>query len=726
MAVSDRTLRRLATLTGSVFFVVLAVNAVATLVRRPSFSDWGDTNALTQLLFVVMIALFPATGLLVTRRQPRNRIGWLLLAIGVAWAVTGTVDTYLELVASGRSEVSTWVASVEVVNSALWVPPIMLMAVFLVLLFPDGHLPSPRWRFVPWIAALDAVVVVLAITLGRGPVNGVIVPLDANPMGGLPRAVTFGVFVVALPLIPALVLASAVAVVLRFRRASGVQRLQIKWLMAAGSLIAVVYALTMALSLLPASRTGGADASWMTVLQNVSVLLFGLIPVAIGIAVTRHGLYEIDVLITRALVVGVLGVFITGVYVAVVVGLGSLIGQRHPSVLLSVVATACVAVLFAPVRERVKRGVNRLVYGSRATPYEVLSDFASSMAGTYTTAELLPRIAQTVSEFLGGARVEVWLRTGPLLEREVAWPEDTGLAPPVELAGTDEVTGLVADRVVPVRHRDELLGAITVRRAQSEALSPTEEEMLGHVASQTGLVLRNLRLVEDLHDSRQRLVTSQDDQRRALERDLHDGAQQSLVAVALMLRMATAQRDPASLSASAARAADELQGAIAELRELARGLHPAILTDRGLTPALGSLVERCPVPVRVEISLARRLPGPVEGALYFVVAESLTNIAKHAHATEVALRLTDDGDSVRLEVRDDGVGGADPSRGSGLLGLADRVAVVDGELTVHSPAGRGTTTTCVIPVPVPIPAQRPPSAAASPASPVTVPTGSLR
>ena len=210
------------------------------------------------------------------------------------------------------------------------------------------------------------------------------------------------------------------------------------------------------------------------------------------------------------------------------------------------------------------------------------------------------------------------------------WPDDGGHPEPVELTEPNRVTGLEAMRVVPVRHLDELLGVITMSKVVAEPVTPTEDEMLQHVASQTGLVLRNLRLVDDLHSSRQRLVTSEDDQRRALERDLHDGAQQSLVAIALTLRMATRHRDPSTLSAAATQAADQLQGAIAELRELARGLHPAILTDRGLGPALTSLAERCPVPVRLDNQVTRRLPGPVEGALYFVAAESLTNVAKHA------------------------------------------------------------------------------------------------
>ena len=164
----------------------------------------------------------------------------------------------------------------------------------------------------------------------------------------------------------------------------------------------------------------------------MSITSFGLIPIAIGIAITRHKLYDIDALISRALVVGALGVFVTALYVGIVVGVGASIGQRQPSVWLSVLATALVAVLFQPVRERVHRLSNRLVYGSRSTPYEVLSDFSVSMAGRYTTAELLPRMAQTVSECLGGARVEVWLRTGQEMAREVVWPDqaEDGDGPP--------------------------------------------------------------------------------------------------------------------------------------------------------------------------------------------------------------------------------------------------------------------------------------------------------
>ncbi len=348
----------------------------------------------------------------------------------------------------------------------------------------------------------------------------------------------------------------------------------------------------------------------------------------------------------------------------------------------------------------------------------MLSDFAVSMAGRYTTAELLPRMAQTVSECLGGARVEVWLRGGGEMAREVVWPElpEDEAAASVAMVG-EAVPAVSADRVVPVRHGEELLGLLAVTKPPTEPVTPVEDAMLGYVASQAGLVLRNVRLVDDLRSSRERLVTTQADERRRLERNLHDGAQQSLVSVALLLRMAAGYDDPARLSAALAEASTQLQQAIAELRELARGIHPAILTDRGLGPALTSLAERCPVPVHLDNRVPRRLPPRVEGTLYFVVAEALTNVARYSQASEVFVVVADENDSVKLEVIDHGVGGADQSAGSGLLGLADRVAVVDGTFVVDSPPGKGTTITCRVPVPaVVVPEQTVPETVKEPVS----------
>ena len=206
--------------------------------------------------------------------------------------------------------------------------------------------------------------------------------------------------------------------------------------------------------------------------------------------------------------------------------------------------------------------------------------------------------------------------------------------------------------------------------------------------------------VDDLHVARQRIIEAADSERRRIERDLHDGAQQRLVAVTLTLSLAESRvtSDPAGAAGLIARAREEAQLAIDELRELARGIHPAVLSNRGLGAALEALAARAPVPVEVSGTPPARLPPAVEAAAYFVTSEALANVAKYAHASEAVVALSHEGGCLRVEVRDDGVGGADPSTGSGLRGLRDRVDALDGRLELHSPPGGGTTLSVEIPL----------------------------
>ena len=233
-----------------------------------------------------------------------------------------------------------------------------------------------------------------------------------------------------------------------------------------------------------------------------------------------------------------------------------------------------------------------------------------------------------------------------------------------------------------------------------------EPELLQGVAAAAALALENERLavelrarVEELRASRARIVEAADEERRRLERDLHDGAQQRLVSLALNLRLAGAKldTDPVAARGLLDESADELADATTELRELARGLHPAVLSDRGLRPALEALAGRAPVPVELEGPAAERLPPAIESASYFVVAEALTNVARYAQASRAQVVVSRSNGRLEVEVRDDGVGGADPDSGSGLRGLADRVAALDGRLEVVSPPGEGTVVRAVIP-----------------------------
>ena len=241
-----------------------------------------------------------------------------------------------------------------------------------------------------------------------------------------------------------------------------------------------------------------------------------------------------------------------------------------------------------------------------------------------------------------------------------------------------------------------LWGAVAV--ASSEPLPPESEARLGAFCELVSLAVASAQARADLRASRSRLVSSGDDERRRLERNLHDGAQQRLVSLALTLRLARGKiaSEPESAAAMLEDASKELDQALLELRELAQGLHPAILTDRGLLHALESLAGRIPVPVEIDVS-DERYDAPIEATIYYIAAEALTNVAKHAGASVARVVVSRDDESVRLEVRDDGCGGADPASGTGILGLHDRASAVGGSLTVISSPGRGTVVTAAIP-----------------------------
>jgi signal transduction histidine kinase len=233
-----------------------------------------------------------------------------------------------------------------------------------------------------------------------------------------------------------------------------------------------------------------------------------------------------------------------------------------------------------------------------------------------------------------------------------------------------------------------------------------EPDAVRAAGAAAALALENERLeaelrarIGELREQRQALFEVGLRERRRLERDLHDGAQQRLVALSVQLRLARARlaKDPATAEELLAQAQDELALALEELRDLARGIHPAVLTDRGLSPALEALAGRLPVEVEVTEAPDERLPGPVEAAAYFVVAEALTNVVKYSEAGHATVRVARENGQALIEVADDGIGGADPARGSGLQGLAARVAVLDGRFDVHSPPGQGTIVRVEIP-----------------------------
>jgi signal transduction histidine kinase len=655
----------------------------------------GHPSGKADVLFGLTTAAFPIVAILILARQPRNRIGWILMAIGLGWALG--LESYGNFALSrGLPGGALSIA----LSSPLWAPPIGLMGTSLLLRFPNGRLLSPRWRKVEWVAVIAISVAVLAIWFAPGDLSDSGYPNLINPIGieSLKALLNFAIPVIIL--IPITIIASAVSLVIRFRRSSGTERLQLKWLAGAGAVVAVNYLAAMVASI-GFNWSGTNTPTWIAVIQFGAVMSFMLIPIAIGFAILKHRLYDIDVVINKTLVYAALAAFITAVYVGIVVGVGTAVGSKR-NLALSILATALVAVGFEPVRERVQRFANRLVYGKRATPYEVLSEFSGGMAHAVATEDLLPRMARMVAGGTSAARVDVWLKVGQDLIREASWPDQDGSpAASMPQVDGDSVSIAGADASALVRHQGEVLGVIGLTKSPGESMSAAESKLLQDLASQAGLVLRNVRLIEELRTSRQRLVRAQDEERRRLERNLHDGAQQRLVSIALVLRMARhhlGEDGDLKVGESIDQAAEQLALALQELRELARGIHPAILTERGLGPALHSLAERSVIPATMESLLDGRLPPDVEATAYFVVSEALANAGKYSQATAVTVRTAAQDGELLIEVTDDGIGGADASRGSGLRGLADRVAAVDGSLEIVSPPGQGTRLRMSVPV----------------------------
>ncbi|HXZ70038.1 MAG TPA: histidine kinase, partial [Streptosporangiaceae bacterium] len=582
--------------------------------------------------FAPLLLAFAVVGAIVASHRPANPIGWLFLAEGLGFALGVATDTY------ARYATRAGVAAPPSVTWGAWLGAILGELAFLfalaILLFPDGRLPSPRWRVVAWlIIAGEALLVLLAVT-SSAALRAQISAVRVSPVRLIPDSLAGPVVNVVQTAFVPLSVAAAVGLAVRYRRAAPDVRHQIKWVAYASLLTAVALLVT---GLVFGDPLG-------------ALLVVGpLIPVAAGIAIFKYRLYDIDVVISKTIVYGSLAAFITLVYVVIVAGLGSLgpgflqAGSR-PDLGLSILATAVVAVAFQPVRERVQRLANRLVFGKRATPYEALSEFAGRMGVTYATEDALPRMAQVLAEGTGAARAVVWLRDGTELAAGACWPADG--APPgrVGFAGgaAPIITG--TGRVALVYHQGEALGALSVAKRPGENLTPVEDKLMSDLAAQAGLVLHNIGLtgqlrarLAELQASRLRIVTAADDQRRRIERDIHDGAQQQLLAIAdtLAAAQSLAGHDEDRERALVAQLKAETSGALETLRELARGIYPPLLADQGLAAAVRTQAAKAPGPVEVDADGVGRYPADLETAIYFCCVEALQNAARHAPGSAV-------------------------------------------------------------------------------------------
>src|SRR5262245_14370026 len=669
---SDRGIRRLA-----LVIYALSVLGLVTGSYLSISTNSGDP------FFGVIVFTFPTVGAIVLSRRPRTNLGWLMLAMGAPFALP--LDAYADYALAHDIALPGAGALLGIMNAA-WVPFIGISG-YLLLLFPDGHLPSPRWRWYAWMCGIGLTLLALLIIFAPGPLEDMGHPELQNPLGtSFVGALGDWIFVFVI-FAPLTVVGGAVAIIRRLRRERDpVQRQQLRWLAWAAGLIAFLYVIAF----LPQVAFGAGSSAWENVLGSVAACSFVLIPITIGIAVLRYRLYDIDVVIRKTVVVAVLATFIAIVYMVLVAGIGIFVGTRSRDigVVAAAIAAALVAVAFQPVSRWARRFADRLVYGKRATPYEVMTAFGNNLADSYAADDVLARIARVRSEGVGAERARVWLG-GSASRRVVAsWPDDA----PQD--GTDDV-------VEEVRHRGDVLGALSVRMPASDPMDEPRAKLVSDLAAQAGLVLRNVSLVEDLRESRRRLVEAQDVERRKLERNIHDGAQQQLVALTVKLRLArqVLGKDPSRVDGMLDELAGETQQALEDLRDLARGIYPPLLADKGLSAALDAQARRSPIPVTVDADGLGRYAPEIEAAVYFSCLEALQNVAKYAQASAATVQLRGSPGRLEFRINDDGAGfdaGA-TSYGTGLQGIADRLAALGGALAVASTPGSGTAITGSLP-----------------------------
>jgi len=611
-------------------------------------------------------------GVLVATRRRANACGWLLLGVAVVLSCGAANQSYAQA-AAGRSwplgEAAAWVAS------WLAIPGFAGLG-FLVLLYPSGRLPSSRWRVVAWAGAAGAAGLALSNALRPGPLpatTAVDNPLGVSAAGGALKLLeTAGSLVLI-----GFVAASLAALALRFRGSTGATREQVKWLL---------YAAGMAAATLSFAGVASGVLNELSFYLAVAGLL--ALPVAVAVAILGHDLLDINAVINRTAVYGVLTLGVGAVYVLVAAGFGTVIGERLP-VGLSLMATAIVAVVLVPLRGVLQRVADKAMYGERHDPYRALTGLARQLAGARPPGEVLGGVAETVARSLRLAHARLDVRRGEAFDEIARHGEaGTGDGHPFDLT-----------------HRGELVGRLVVATLPGETLSRRDTRLLEDLAVHVGGLVHGARLAQDLDRSRAALVTTRADERRRLRRDLHDGLGPGLAGIAFGLGAARnrLRDDPDAADALLERLQAQARGAVGEVRGLVQGLAPVELEEAGLTEAIRAGAARIGFgpPSGCELSVDAGelgpMPAAVELAAYRIVMEALANVARHARATRVWVSLRRPG-ALCLEVADDGDGM--PSgfvAGVGVASMRARAAELGGALTIEPRPGGGTTVACHLP-----------------------------
>jgi two-component system, NarL family, sensor kinase len=639
--------------------------------------DWLDTS--TQEVVVATLAFvgYSVFGALLVSRHPGNPIGWLFCLAGLGAGIGGLATEYAieALVANPGSlpagEAMAWLGSWP------WILFVPVPATVGLLLFPTGQPVSPRWRVALWAAIGVNLALFFAFAFQKGELEGF--GID-NPVGFLPE----GFEAIGGLLLPVIALALA-SLIVRYRRAVGDERQQLRWMAAAAALFLVAIPLEIVLSTLT-----DAWAGWPTLAASAAIVL------AAGVAVLKYRLYDLDLVVNRTLVYGLLTGLVVAGYVGLVAGLGELLDSTGVGV--SLIATGVVAVAIQPLRSVIQRRVDRLMYGDRDDPYRALARLGERLGQAVDPDSVLPTIVDAVAEGLRLPYVAIEL-------------EEAGgqriIASHGEFRGCEPVR-------LPLEYRgDEVGRLLAAPRPGSDSLGPADLALLSDLSRQAGVAAHAVRLTQDLRRSRERLVTTREEERRRLRRDLHDGLGPSLAGIALEIESARAlvERDPSTARELLARLGSEVQESIADIRRIAYDLRPPTLDELGLVAAVREQAARLgsagmgAVPgangLRVAVETPAELPAlpaAVEVAAYRIVLEALTNVSRHAGASSCTVRIAVE-DGLELEVADDGGGiNGRPGEGLGLTSMRERAEELGGSLSIGPGAdGRGTVVRARIP-----------------------------
>ena len=571
-----------------------------------------------------------------------------------------------------------------------WMPAFLVVLTLGLLLFPDGRPPSPQWKWVGWYS-------VAAISVGTLGLAWLSNPRSTQSLNGIDAFEgTLGNIVettIFLALIGA-VLAVA-SLVVRYRRSSGVGRHQIRWIAWGGAFLVTTLILTDVVE----EAEVGDNLSSLVALGGEALLILSF-----AMAITKYRLYDIDVVISKTVTYVSLAVVIAVLYGAAVLGFIFVFGgpqQRGGDlgVALPIGATALIAIAFEPIRSRLQRWANRLAYGKRAAPYEVISQVTSQLSATSAGAGLTG-LARLLRDGTGAESAVVWLRVGERLRAEAASPAEA-MPNPSDIDTEDDLPGSELELSVPVRHGGELLGALSITKPRAHSVTPADEDLLADVGAGAGLLLRNLRLNAELAEralqlqaSRRRLIAAHDAARHRLERDLHDGAQQQVVALKVKLGLAKtlAEREGADdLAVKVAALAEGTQEAVDAMRIVARGIYPPLLEAEGLGPALATVHRTVELALRIDSEGLPRYSRQVEETVYFCV---LAAVGRAEMAGAASADVTVHGDQALLTVTVT----YDSADGRGdLTALTDRVDAFGGTVTTAS-SGDGTTLTVRLPI----------------------------